>query len=65
MPIDLIPSRAVTFAGPEIDGLAATFRHLPKPVIGRIAHGRLWLDCRCLEADQHEAFRANLNQREG
>ncbi len=61
LPIDLLPSRAVTLAGPDLDGLSATFRRLLKPVIGRIAHGRLWLDCRCLEADQHEAFCANLN----
>jgi L-seryl-tRNA(Ser) seleniumtransferase len=39
-----------------LDSLAAELRALPRPVIGRIHDGRLWLDCRCLEADQEAMF---------
>jgi len=61
LPVDMLPSTAVTIAVPEavargrgrrLDRLAAAFRALPQPVIGRIAEDRFWLDCRCLE---HEA----------
>jgi L-seryl-tRNA(Ser) seleniumtransferase len=34
-----------------LSGLAARLRALPRPVIGRIADGRLQLDLRCLEAE--------------
>ena len=33
---------------------------LPRPVIGRLAEGRLWLDCRCLEPADEAAFIAQL-----
>jgi L-seryl-tRNA(Ser) seleniumtransferase len=58
LPVDMLPSNAVTMAVPEavargrgrrLDRLAAAFRALPQPVIGRIAEDRFWLDCRCLE----------------
>jgi len=35
-------------------------RRLPRPVIGRIGRGRLFLDCRCLEPDDEAAFIAQL-----
>jgi L-seryl-tRNA(Ser) seleniumtransferase len=40
------------------DALAARLRALPRPVIGRIHDGALWLDLRCLEDEA--AFLANL-----
>lgn len=58
LPVDMLPSTAVTMAVPEavargrgrrLHRLAAAFRALPQPVIGRIAEDRFWLDCRCLE----------------
>lgn len=58
LPVDMLPSAAVTMTVPEaimrgrgrrLDRLAAAFRALPQPVIGRIAEDRFWLDCRCLE----------------
>ena len=60
LPVDLLPSMAVTFAGPGLDALAARLRARPRPVLGRIGQGRLWLDCRCLEPAEEEAFAANL-----
>ena len=30
--------------------IAAAFRTLPAPVIGRVGEGAFWLDMRCLEA---------------
>jgi len=60
LPVDLLPSVAVTIGGKALDGLAATLRALPRPVIGRIAAGRLWLDCRCLEAGEEAEFLRQL-----
>jgi L-seryl-tRNA(Ser) seleniumtransferase len=52
LPVDLLPSWAVTIRCCGLDALAARFRALPTPVIGRVAQGRLWLDCRCLEEEE-------------
>ena len=60
LPVDLLPSAAVSFAGEGTTAVAARLRHLPRPVVGRLAQGRLWLDCRCLEAAEEAAFVANL-----
>ncbi len=55
LPLDLLPSIALAMAptgqrsGAVVEGLAAAFRALPIPVIGRIAEDRLLLDLRCLE----------------
>ena len=35
--------------GSQLEALAARWRLLSVPVIGRIYDGRLWLDLRCLE----------------
>jgi L-seryl-tRNA(Ser) seleniumtransferase len=59
LPVDLLPSAAVTFGGGGLDRFAAELRALPRPVIGRINDGRLWLDCRCLEQNEEAMF---LNQ---
>jgi L-seryl-tRNA(Ser) seleniumtransferase len=56
LPVDRLPSAAVTLAGGALDSLAGELRALPRPVIGRIHDGRLWLDCRCLEPDQEALF---------
>jgi len=56
LPVDTLPSAAVTLSGKALDRLGAELRALPRPVIGRIHDGRLWLDCRCLEPDQEAMF---------
>ena len=60
LPVDLLPSAAVTIGGSALESLASALRSLPWPVIGRITRGRLWLDCRCLEVDVEKAFIAQL-----
>jgi L-seryl-tRNA(Ser) seleniumtransferase len=57
LPVDLLPSFALRIAlvstrrgsGRAVERIAAAFRALPVPVIGRIAEGALLLDMRCLE----------------
>jgi L-seryl-tRNA(Ser) seleniumtransferase len=66
LPVDLLDSVAVRIrpgggkrgAGSRLDRLAASFRSLPVPVIGRVSDGALLLDCRCLEDES--AFAAQL-----
>ena len=66
LPIDRLPSRCLAVApsrpvrraGGALAGLAAAFRALPIPVIGRLENGRLKLDLRCLEDEA--AFVAQL-----
>ncbi len=62
MPVDLLPSAAVAIGGGALESLAAALRALPRPVIGRIAQDRMWLDCRCLEPAEEAAFEAQLPQ---
>ncbi|NEX64898.1 L-seryl-tRNA(Sec) selenium transferase [Noviherbaspirillum galbum] len=45
----MVPTGGKRVAGRALEGLAATFRALPVPVIGRIADGAFLLDLRCLE----------------
>lgn len=56
LPLSSLPSAAVRLSplaakgkGALLLGLAASFRRLPVPVIGRIEEDAFWLDCRCLE----------------
>lgn len=64
LPVDLLPSFALRIApaggkrasGRTLDRIAAAFRSLPVPVIGRIADGAFLLDLRCLEEEAE--FRA-------
>lgn len=57
LPVDLLPSCALSItpvgakraSGRALDQLAAHFRNLGTPVIGRIADGAFLLDLRCLE----------------
>jgi L-seryl-tRNA(Ser) seleniumtransferase len=60
LPVDLLPSTAVTMRGSGLDDLAGELRALPRPVIGRIHEGRLWLDCRCLEPGEEAEFLRQL-----
>jgi L-seryl-tRNA(Ser) seleniumtransferase len=60
LPVDLLSSYAVTIGGRALEQLSAGLRQLPRPVIGRLAEGRLWLDCRCLEPADEAAFVAQL-----
>jgi L-seryl-tRNA(Ser) seleniumtransferase len=64
MPLETLPSAGLAItplqakSGNALDQLAARFRTLPIPVIGRIHDGAFLLDLRCLEDDQ--AFRDQL-----
>jgi L-seryl-tRNA(Ser) seleniumtransferase len=60
LPVDLLPSQAVSIGGGSLETLAAQLRSLPRPVIGRTTEGRLWLDCRCLESADEAGFIAQL-----
>ncbi len=60
LPLATLPSFAATLGGGGLGALAASLRALPRPVIGRIADGRIWFDCRCLEADDEATLVAQL-----
>jgi L-seryl-tRNA(Ser) seleniumtransferase len=60
LPVDVLPSSAVSIGGKSLEIIVQFLRGLPKPVIGRIARGRLVLDCRCLEAADEAVFIAQL-----
>ncbi len=64
LPVDTLPSAGIALTpqgkrrSGAADALAAAFRALPVPVIGRISEGELILDLRCLEDET--AFTAQL-----
>jgi L-seryl-tRNA(Ser) seleniumtransferase len=68
LPVDLLPSFALRITAPGVkrasgkmlDRIAAAFRALPVPVIGRISDGAFLLDLRCLEDEA--GFIAGLRQ---
>ena len=68
LPADGLPSVALVLRplggrrgkGARLAGLAAAFRALPRPVIGRIRENALWFDLRGL--DDEAAFQAQLDR---
>lgn len=61
LPIETLPSSALVISPLSGDdralrALAKNLRDLPLPIIGRIHKNALWLDLRCLEKDQQQAF---------
>jgi L-seryl-tRNA(Ser) seleniumtransferase len=60
LPVDLLPSMAVTLAGAGLSAASAWLRARPEPVLGRTGDDRIWLDCRCLEPLDEARFAANL-----
>jgi len=68
MPVDTLPSAGLTLIplgskrkrGAALERMAAAFRALPQPVIGRIQDGAFVLDLRCLTDE--DGFRAQLEQ---
>jgi L-seryl-tRNA(Ser) seleniumtransferase len=59
LPVDLLPSFALSARGHGLNKLADTLRGLPIPVIGRIEHDALLLDLRTL--DDEAAFARQLD----
>ena len=59
LPVDLLPSFAIAVRGKGLDRLAASFRSLPIPMIGRIHDGTLYFDLRTL--DDEAALAAQLD----
>ena len=67
LPMQPIPSTAIAITpratrrrGTELTRLAAAFRALPVPVIGRISDDRFLLDCRALERESLDSLVENL-----
>jgi L-seryl-tRNA(Ser) seleniumtransferase len=67
LPLETLPSAGLAIrpvarkgAGTRLEALAAGFRSLPVPVIGRIGDGALLFDLRCL--DDEDGFRAQLGR---
>lgn len=65
LPVDTLPSAAIRIQpvsgeDSEARALADRLRKLPRPVIGRINKGAVWLDMRCLEAVEVAAFTEQL-----
>ncbi|WP_245392249.1 L-seryl-tRNA(Sec) selenium transferase [Salinicola halophyticus] len=65
LPVDRLDSRALVLRGRgsrELSRLERVLRALPRPVIGRVHDGAVWLDLRCLhdEADERR-FVAQLD----
>jgi L-seryl-tRNA(Ser) seleniumtransferase len=60
LPVDRLPSFALSVRGSGLDALADAFRRLPIPVIGRIEDDTLLFDLRTL--DDEPAFTAQLKE---
>jgi L-seryl-tRNA(Ser) seleniumtransferase len=66
LPVDRVPSHGLCVrkaAGRRgsLARLETQLRNLPRPIIGRIAEKTLWLDLRCLEAEDETEFIAQWN----
>jgi L-seryl-tRNA(Ser) seleniumtransferase len=68
LPRETIPSAALTItlvntrgSGRALAGLAASFRRLPVPTLGRIEENALMLDLRCLNPPDEDMFIANFS----
>ena len=63
LPVDRLPSACIAIgalpgakrSGLQVQQLAAAFRALPVPVVGRIEDGMLRFDLRCLDGAEAEA----------
>ncbi|GHD05478.1 L-seryl-tRNA(Sec) selenium transferase [Tianweitania populi] len=63
LPVDTIPSAGLRISAPSgtaLEALAALFRSLPRPILGRLQDGALVLDLRCLTDEV--AFLDSLSQ---
>jgi L-seryl-tRNA(Ser) seleniumtransferase len=67
LPVDQLPSHGLVVrhtgagrSGRALGRMEAALRALPRPVIGRIADGVLWLDLRCLEDADEASFVGQL-----
>jgi len=62
LPVDSLPSAGVALVaasgrkGSGLEKIAAGFRALPTPVIGRITDGAFLMDLRCLDPEDEDAF---------
>ena len=63
LPVDQLPSYGLVVRTPDgkrggraLAQLEKRLREWPRPVVGRIADGALWLDLRCLEAADEAVF---------
>jgi L-seryl-tRNA(Ser) seleniumtransferase len=61
LPVETLPSAALKItpcsgADSESRKLAQAMRSLPLPVIGRLHQNSIWLDLRCMEQKQEQAF---------
>jgi L-seryl-tRNA(Ser) seleniumtransferase len=65
LPVEALPSHGLRIRGVgrrgSLQKLESVLRALPRPVIVRSADKALWLDLRCLERDQEEAFLKQLS----
>lgn len=66
LPIETLPSSALVISPLSGDdralrALAKKLRDLPLPIIGRVHKNALWLDLRCLEEEQQQAFVEQLS----
>lgn len=66
LPLDTLESAALQVrprgSQHALERLAAALRALPRPVIGRVADGALWLDLRCLDEADEAPLLASLAQ---